>query len=355
MSFDAIDFLETAVQTRSEESVTEMRELLVQTLEDAGIEPTVDEAGNVHASKGSGSPHIVLNTHIDTVPPHLPFERSDGEIRGRGACDAKGPLATILEAFLAVEPESGTVSLAITPDEERESTGAAALDLSADSFIVGEPTGLDACVAARGRFEGTVTLHGMGAHAADPEAGVNSIAGLAALLEGLDTYDEVQGTASHPRLGEPTLTPTQVSGGEAANRIPEETTLTFDRRSVPPEQESAFFEHLESHLRERVPESLDVRVDRADRETPFLEGFETDPDSAVVKALVGAGAGEPRTFGAATEAAYFADVAPTVVFGPGTLSDAEGPVAHGQREYVPVEAVEEAGAILTRTLRTLVG
>ena len=355
MSFDPVTFLETAVQTPSHESVEEMRALLVETLEAAGLDTTVDPAGTVRASKGEGSPHIVLNTHLDTVPPHVDFERADGKIRGRGSCDAKGPLASILAAFLAVEPTDGTVSLAITPDEEVESTGAAALDLTADGFIVGEPTGLDTCIAARGRFQGTVTVQGKGAHAADPAAGVNSIAGLRWVLEGLETYDDVHDTETHPRLGSPTLSPTLVTGGEASNRIPERAELTFDRRTVPPETEAEFFGGLERHLEDRVPDSFAVSVDRAARETPFLEGFETERDAGVVKALLAAGAGEARPFGAATEASYFAAEAPTVVFGPGVLSDEAGPVAHGEREYVEIAAVEEATEILTRALERLLG
>lgn len=355
MSYDPIDFLEAAVQTPSQESVEEMRALLVETLETEGLDPTVDGAGNVIAERGSGSPHVALNTHIDTVPPHVPFERTVEVLRGRGSCDAKGPLAAILEAFLSVEPDEGRVTLAVTPDEERESTGAAALDLEPDGVVVGEPTGLDACVAARGRFEGVVTLHGTSAHAADPAAGANTISALEAVLAGLESYDESQGTDSHQRLGAPTLTPTLVSGGEAANQIPERTTVTFDRRTVPPETETEFFTALTEHLDARVPDGIEVEVGRTDRSTPFLAGFETDPDTAVVRALTDAGAGPARTFGAATEASYFAAVAPTVVFGPGVLSDENGPVAHSQREYVEVEAVEEAGAILTRTLDALVG
>lgn len=354
MSFDPIDFLERAVQTPSHESVDAMRDLVVATIEDAGVEPTVDDAGNVLAEKGRGRPRIVLNTHLDTVPPHQPFERTAERIRGRGSCDAKGPLAAILAAFFAVEPTDGTVALALTPDEEDASTGAAALEIGADGVVVGEPTGLDACVAARGRFQGTVTLSGEGAHAADPGAGRNAVAGLEQVLAGLGSYDETRGTASHPRLGAPTLTPTLVQGGEASNRIPEHARLTFDRRTVPPETEGEFFDGLQTHLREQVPAALEVAVERAERETPFLSGFETDADAAVVKALVDAGAGEPRTFGAATEASYFASEAPTVVFGPGDLSDDQGPVAHGEREYVPITDVREAGAILTLTLRALV-
>jgi acetylornithine deacetylase len=355
MTFDPIDFLERAVATPSHESVNEMRELVVETLREAGVEPSVDEAGNVIAEKGQGTPRIVLNTHIDTVPPHQPLEQSDGEIRGRGSCDAKGPLAAILAAFIETDPSAGQITVVITPDEERESTGADALDLDADGYIVGEPTRLDVCVAARGRFQGTVSLTGKGAHAAEPAAGRNAIIGLQPVLAGLETYDETQGITAHPRLGAPTLTPTLVSGGEASNRIPAAVELTIDRRSVPPETAPEFFDGLAAHLRERVPAELGLSVERADRDTPFLEGFETDSDAAVAGALQSGGAGETRTFGAATEASYFADSAPTVVFGPGALSDEDGPVAHGEREYVKIEAVREASDILTHALGTLVG
>ena len=66
------------------------------------------------------------------------------------------------------------------------------------------------------------------------------------------------------------------------------------------------------------------------------------------------GPGDVRPFGAATEASYFAQIAPTVVFGPGVLSDAEGAVAHGPREYMDVAEVREATNAVERTLRTLV-
>ncbi len=68
-----------------------------------------------------------------------------------------------------------------------------------------------------------------------------------------------------------------------------------------------------------------------------------------------AGAGDPRPFEAATEASYFASDAPTVVFGPGVISDEEGAVAHSQREYVDIPDVERAADILTATLEDLVG
>ncbi|AHG03236.1 succinyl-diaminopimelate desuccinylase [Halobacterium sp. DL1] len=352
--FDPLSFHETAVQTPSHEDVTEMRELLCETLRDHGQDPDVDDGGNVLASRESGHPHVVLNTHIDTVPPHVGFSREGDVVRGRGACDAKGPLAALLAAFLAVDPTEGRVTLAITPDEETDSNGAHALDLDADAYIVGEPTDLAACTSARGRFQGTVELTGMGAHAASPDEGVNAVAALESTLAAIRTFDAERGPDEHPELGPPTLTPTVVSGGDAANRVPDRSELVVDRRTVPPESQEEFFAGFEAHVRDAVDESVGADVHPVDRDTPFLEAFDTPDDADVVRAMVAAGAGDPRPFGAATEASYFAAEAPTVVFGPGVLADDDGPVAHAQREYVRRSDVRRAAEILTEAVGSLV-
>ncbi len=354
-AFDPLSFHADAVRTPSHEGVDAMRELLVETLREHGTDPSVDDAGNVLATRGAGRPHVVLNTHVDTVPPHVPFERDGDVVGGRGACDAKGPLAALLAAFLAVEPDSGSVTLAVTPDEETDSVGAAALDLDADGYVVGEPTDLAACTSARGRFQFDVELSGVGAHAADPGSGVNAVAAVESALGALRSFDAERGPDEHPELGPPTLTPTRIAGGgDAANRIPDECSVTVDRRTVPPETQEVFFDALSTHLREAVPADVGVHVVPAERETPFLEAFDTPDDAGVVDALVDAGAGSPRPFGAAAEASYFAADAPTVVFGPGVLADDDGPVAHAQREYVRRSDVERAASILTDALSSLV-
>jgi len=361
MAFDPVEFLERAVDVPSHEDVGPMRELLVSTLEDERVSPTVDEAGNVLASRGDGEFHVVLNTHVDTVPPHVPAERDGDVIRGRGACDAKGSLAALVAAFLAAKPDDGRVTLAITPDEETVQTGAAHLRRrfgntgDVDAFVVGEPTGLDVCTAARGQFEGTVTIQGSAAHAASPERGRNAIRAAAPVLEAMDTFDEAVGTTSHDLLGEPTLTATTIEGGEAPNQVPAECRIGFDRRSVPPEESSDVPPALEAHLRAALPEGFDLSVELVPRETPQLEAFATDPDAQVVRALAEASDGAVRPFGAATEASFFAEVAPTVVFGPGDLADDVGPVAHAEREYVRVGEVRTAAEAVTGALSRLLG
>ncbi|WP_135364109.1 M20 family metallopeptidase [Halosimplex halophilum] len=376
MIFDVLDFHERAVRTESHESVDGMRDLLVETLEGNGAKPVVDEAGNTLATRtGAGyepgdtavesdgdgdasGTHLVLNTHIDTVPPHVPFaEREDGAVvEGRGACDAKGPLAALVDAFLSAGVGEGNrLTLAITPDEETVQTGAAHLagTLDADGFVVGEPTGLDVCNAARGQYEGTVTITGAAAHAATPGSGANAIRAIAPILQAMESYDEKRGPGEHESLGRPTLTPTVVDGGEASNQVPEECTITFDRRPVPPETPEAFEADLAEHLSEWVPSGMDLDVALSPRETPFLTAFATDRDDPLVEALAAASGGEVRPFGAATEASYFAEHAPTVVFGPGDLADDEGAVAHSEREYVRRDEVRAAARAVRDTVDAL--
>ncbi|NHX36348.1 MULTISPECIES: M20/M25/M40 family metallo-hydrolase [Halolamina] len=384
MSFDPIDFLADAVRADSTTDVRESRDLLLDALRDDEHDPDVDAAGNVRASRGSGRPHLVFNTHLDTVSPHVPFERDGEVIRGRGACDAKGPLAALLAAFLEVEIDEGTLTLAVTPDEEALSTGAHALmtgevapggpgeagasvdPLPAvrpepDAFVVGEPTGLDVCTAARGRFEGTIAVEGTAAHAASPESGVNAVSAAGRLLGALAAFD---GVDAHPQLGEATLVPTGIDGGKSTNQVPAGCEITVDRRSVPPETAAGFRRALETHLGTAVSADASVSVSLTERETPFLEAFATDPEEPVVGELADAAAtaseaaglgecGAVRPFGAATEASYFAPV-PTVVFGPGHLADDEGAVAHAEREYVEIPAVRAAAtAVRTATERLL--
>lgn len=401
--FDPVSFLEDAVRIPSHESVDEMREFVVDRLDRRDADPEVVAGGCVLAEKRSArpaaGPHLVLNTHLDTVAPHVPFERGEARaderggnasdaadesdaadaIRGRGSCDAKGPLAALLAGFLATEPDRGRLTLALTPDEEALSLGAAALTgrlpgaddrLDGDLFLVGEPTGLDACTAAKGRFQATVELSGTAAHAAE-FAGANAVAAAEDALAAIRTFDA--GADAHPQLGPPKLTPTVIEGGTATNQVPADCAITVDRRSVPPESAEGFRSSLAEAVRESLADApgdrdgVDADVALTDRESPFLEAFATDPDHDLVEA-VAAGArnavdavglpsdrgGDVRPFGAATEASYFAP-APTVVFGPGDLADESGAVAHAEREYVRVREVEAAAATVADAAAALLG
>lgn len=358
MAFDRTAFHRAAVQTPSDEDVTEMRTLLVDWLTEEGYTPTTDDAGNVLVTRktpGSESPHLVLNTHLDTVPPHRPYEREGDIVRGRGACDAKGPLASLTDAFCTASIDTGRLTLAITPNEETSQYGGQHLGdtLTADGYIVGEPTGLDVCTAARGSYGGRITIRGESAHASDPAAGTNAIQAVGPLLDALNRYDERCGPPTHDVLGDPTLTPTHIKGGGPLNQIPDSCTVSFDRRPVPPETSDAFFASLEPYLEQRLPDAYEFDIRPAYSDSPDPDAFATDPDAELVRTLADASGGEVRAFGAATEASYFAVDAPTVVFGPGVLADADGPVAHADREYIGLSDIAAASDAIQSTIETI--
>ena len=63
-----------------------------------GYDAHVDGAGNAVGTRGTGEREIVLLGHIDTVPGEVPVRIEDGVLFGRGAVDAKGPLAAFVVA-----------------------------------------------------------------------------------------------------------------------------------------------------------------------------------------------------------------------------------------------------------------
>jgi len=351
MEHDPVAFLEETVRIESHDGVERMRDYLVESLTGA----TVHTSGCVVAEKegSEGAPTFVLNTHMDTVAPHVPYERDEGVVRGRGSCDAKGPLAAMVSAFENAGTDA-TVRLVVSPDEETTSQGLddyleeeGGSDL-ADFAVVGEPTELNICTAAKGRFEATVVFHGESAHAASG-GGKNAVSCASEAVRRLESlkpsHDEV--------LGESRLTVTRVEGGESANQVPEKATITLDRRPVPPETEEGFVRLVEDALKGI---DCEYEVCLPDHPSPESAAFRTDEENENVRRLrrcveevVDHKDTQLRPFGAACEASYIAGYSPVVVFGPGAIDDGE-PVAHSEREYVRVEEVRGAAEALTRFL-----
>ena len=72
-----------------------------------------------------GTPQVVLSTHMDCVPPFVPSDETDNEIRGRGACDAKGILASMIGAIEKLLAEGRSeFGLLVVVAEETDSVGA---------------------------------------------------------------------------------------------------------------------------------------------------------------------------------------------------------------------------------------
>src|SRR6476660_1598202 len=71
------------------------------------------------------TPRVWFSTHIDTVPPFIPPSEDDEKIYGRGACDAKGIIASQITAAEELRRQGiEDIGLLYTVEEERSSTGA---------------------------------------------------------------------------------------------------------------------------------------------------------------------------------------------------------------------------------------
>src|SRR5690242_19291031 len=73
------------------------------------------------------TPRVWLSTHMDTVPPFIPPTEDEEKIYGRGACDAKGIIASQITAAEQLRKDGiEDIGLLFTVEEERASTGAKA-------------------------------------------------------------------------------------------------------------------------------------------------------------------------------------------------------------------------------------
>ena len=124
-----------------------LAEYLVRRLEPAGFDVHRDPAGNVVATWGDGADTVALVGHMDTAPGRVPVRRDGSVLHGRGAVDAKGPLAAALTAVSRLPRDRGRRYVVVgAVEEEATSRGAHALAGSMRSpgaLIILEPSGWD--------------------------------------------------------------------------------------------------------------------------------------------------------------------------------------------------------------------
>lgn len=186
--------------------------------------------GNVWARHAGGG--VTLSTHLDTVPPFIRPTLDKHQLRGRGACDAKGIAAAMMAAAdrLAAEGEQ-RVDLLLLVGEEKGSDGArAANHLPATSrFLVdGEPTESKLASGAKGSLRVMLRTKGRAAHSAYPHLGKSAIDPIVELLPTLKEIplptDEV--------LGETTVNIGTIHAGTEANIIADRAEVELMFRLV---------------------------------------------------------------------------------------------------------------------------
>jgi [amino group carrier protein]-lysine/ornithine hydrolase len=125
---------------------------LVEEMKSIGFEAYQDRVNNAIGILGSGSRTIILLGHMDTVRGQIPVEIKEGRLYGRGAVDAKGPLASFICAAHRLKDELASldkriVVIGAVEEEAATSRGAqqAVVDFSPPHFcVIGEPSSWNA-------------------------------------------------------------------------------------------------------------------------------------------------------------------------------------------------------------------
>jgi len=352
--------LVTCASFEREETVGKVLQARFRSL---GLETDTTEIGpgrfNVLARYGPPGRELVLNSHMDTVPPGdeaawrspplTPVARS-GRLYGRGACDAKGSLAAMATALEALARSGarlrGRLTFMAVAYEETGAFGsiAEAKRLSGDGLgvIIGEPTGLELHLAHKGVIRLGITALGKAAHASIPHEGLNAISTAAHIVESLDALGSDIARRHHPLVGHSSLVVTTIQGGVAPNVVPDRCQIVIDRRLIPGEDLKGAQQEIEALLQGLEGTDPAPRIESEVRTA--VPSSQTADDDPFVVAIRSAGqqalSRELRIggFRACCDMWPFRERGiPAAIFGPGELAQ-----AHTVGEWVDLAQVEAA-------------
>jgi acetylornithine deacetylase len=312
---------------------------------------------------------LVLNGHVDVVPPGTgweddPFEPRwrDGRLTARGAADMKCGLAACVFAarqLEATEPDlDGRIVVESVAGEEEGGIGAAAAVLtnpypfSRDAAIVAEPTDCRPVIATEGSLMKRLRLGGRSAHAATRWRGESVLPPFERIRRGFEALEAERGErVTHPLYEAfPIAWPVcfgRVEAGRWASSVADELTAEVRIGVAPGETVDEVEREFDQRLAELVAEEPTLECE-FDRFSIQFEPAEIDADEPVVRAVQSAMADaeleatEPRgaTYGADSRHYVRAGI-PTVLFGPGSVEQ-----AHFPEESIEWDEVLTAGEVL---------
>lgn len=148
MEIDSVAFLEELLAIPSPSGEEDaVAEYLVEQMTALGFRAHRDEVGNAVGTLGDpeAGREIVLLGHMDTVPGFIPVRRRGNHLYGRGAVDAKGPLAAFVLAAARTAPRLNGTRVVVIGAVEEEEHGKGSRYLARtmqppDCVIIGEPS-----------------------------------------------------------------------------------------------------------------------------------------------------------------------------------------------------------------------
>lgn len=291
------------------------------------LQEVADDRANVIATTGAPA-RVVLSTHMDTVPPYIKSGEDDEFIYGRGACDAKGIIASQIAAAEKLRADgTSEIGLLFTVDEEVTSAGAKVanahpLASSCDYLINGEPTDNRLAVGTKGSLQVTITTAGRAAHSAYPEQGDSAIETLLDVLADIRRID----WPADEVFGDTTCNIGVISGGTRANVIPDAAQTTLQIRLAAGADAAKGL--LETAVAGRA--ALDYKSTHDPVRLVALDGFE----QTIVRFT--------------TDIPYLTKWGKALLIGPGSILD-----AHTEHERVAKSELLRAVEIYTEITRRL--
>ncbi|CAK7896172.1 hypothetical protein CAAN1_03S02300 [[Candida] anglica] len=293
---------------------------------------------NVYAYIGkTRDTSVLITSHIDTVPPFIPYHVEGSRIYGRGTCDAKGSVASQIFAVLSLiaqgKVKEGDISLLYVVGEEMNGSGmlqaSNSLNATWETAIFGEPTELKLGVGHKGNYMFELFVEGKPSHSGYPELGISATEILIPVLADLLKLD----LPKSDLLGPSTLNIGRIEAGVAANVVPAHSYAEC-------------FIRVADGL-EKIDELVRGVVEGVEHLTfklgPTIEPQYIDYDVPGFESIVLAYATDiPHLVGQTLKKRY--------LYGPGSIH-----VAHGDNEYVEnsdlLEAVDGYKKLITHCLQ----
>ena len=325
-----------------------------------GEEVEREEAWGVVGTSGPGTPALILNGHVDVVPPGDPdtwtgsdpwhVREVDDRWFGRGVCDMKGGVVAIIAAARAVSDLPLTRPFAVHTVVGEEDGGIGTFGTlrrghTGDACIIAEPTAGQVVAANAGSLTFRIEVPGRATHGSMRATGHSAITAFELVHRALAELEDVRNTAPPEPFG---FLPWPISvgtvhAGDWASTVPDQL-VAEGRYGVMPGESFADAKAVFERTVARVASS-DTWLSAHPPVVTWPGGHfaagrlpEGDPfGDQVATAVVAAGQPLPPLVGAPYGSdlrQYAAAGIPTVQYGPGDIAD-----AHAVDEAVDVADV----------------